>query len=36
MKSIIFKNFNEVTEQKDILKILSDIKTEYIKTQSLI
>ncbi len=27
MKSTIFKNFNEVTEQKDILKILSDIKT---------
>lgn len=26
MKSTIFKNFNEVTEQKDILKILSDIK----------
>ncbi|WP_124642889.1 VapE domain-containing protein [Amniculibacterium aquaticum] len=27
MKSTIFKNFNEVTEQKDILKILADIKT---------
>ena len=27
MKSTIFRNFNEVTEQKDILKILSDIKT---------
>lgn len=27
MKSTIFKNFNEVIEQKDILKILSDIKT---------
>ncbi len=27
MKSTIFKNFNEVTEQKEILKILSDIKT---------
>ena len=27
MKSTIFKNFIEVTEQKDILKILSDIKT---------
>lgn len=27
MKSTIFKNFNEITEQKDILKILSDIKT---------
>lgn len=27
MNSTIFKNFNEVTEQKDILKILSDIKT---------
>ena len=27
MKSTIFKNFNEVTEQKDILKILLDIKT---------
>lgn len=27
MKSTIFKNFNEVSEQKDILKILSDIKT---------
>ena len=27
MKSTIFKNFNEVAEQKDILKILSDIKT---------
>ena len=27
MQSTIFKNFNEVTEQKDILKILSDIKT---------
>ncbi len=27
MKSTIFKNFNEVTEQIDILKILSDIKT---------
>lgn len=27
MKSTIFKNFNEVNEQKDILKILSDIKT---------
>ena len=27
MKSTIFKNFNEVTEQKDIVKILSDIKT---------
>lgn len=27
MKSTIFKNFNEVTEQKDIVKILYDIKT---------
>lgn len=27
MKSTIFKNFNEVTEQKDLVKILSDIKT---------
>lgn len=27
MKSTIFKNFNEVVEQKDILKILDDIKT---------
>ena len=27
MKSTIFKNFNEVIEQKDILKILDDIKT---------
>ena len=27
MQSTIFKNFNEVSEQKDILKILSDIKT---------
>ena len=27
MKSTIFKNFNEPTEQKDILKILDDIKT---------
>ena len=27
MKSTIFKNFNEVTEQKDIVKIFSDIKT---------
>lgn len=27
MKSTIFKNFNEVIEQKDILKILEDIKT---------
>lgn len=26
MKSTIFKNFNEVVEQKDILKILDDIK----------
>lgn len=26
MKSTIFKNFNEVVEQKDILKILEDIK----------
>ena len=27
MKSTIFRNFNEVVEQKDILKILDDIKT---------
>ena len=27
MKSTIFKNFNEVSEQKDFLKILEDIKT---------
>ena len=27
MKSTIFKNFNEVIENKDILKILDDIKT---------
>ncbi|OWK73141.1 virulence-associated E family protein [Flavobacteriaceae bacterium JJC] len=27
MKSTIFKNFNEVIEQKDIVKILDDIKT---------
>ncbi|MCP2039255.1 BT4734/BF3469 family protein [Chryseobacterium sp. HSC-36S06] len=27
MKSTIFKNFNEVIEQKDILKILDEIKT---------
>jgi len=27
MKSTIFRNFNEVIEQKDILKILDDIKT---------
>jgi len=27
MQSTIFKNFNEVSEQKDIVKILSDIKT---------
>lgn len=27
MKSSIFKNFNEVTETKDILKILNDIQT---------
>ncbi|WP_051190379.1 BT4734/BF3469 family protein [Kaistella palustris] len=27
MKSTIFKNFNEVVENKDILKILEDIKT---------
>ena len=27
MKSTIFKNFNEVSEQKDFLKILEDIKS---------
>lgn len=27
MKSTIFTNFNEVVENKDILKILDDIKT---------
>ena len=27
MQSTIFKNFNEVSEQKDILKILEDIKS---------
>lgn len=28
MKTAIFKNFNEVIENKDILKILDDIKPE--------
>ena len=31
MKSSIFKNFNEVTENKDILKILNDIKNGVYK-----
>ena len=31
MKSSIFKNFNEVTENKDILKILDDIKNGVYK-----